>query len=95
MAPFFVLNLGIDTPFSEGVDGAPSMGLLSFPTPAVALFPSKERWSNPPSTGGVDGVLSQDLALFPQHSDYDVFEPCTLRSCLHQFGRLCGGRRSV
>ncbi|RXI07114.1 hypothetical protein DVH24_026250 [Malus domestica] len=59
MAPFFVLNLGIDTPFSEGVDGAPSMGLLSFPTPAVALFPSKERWSNPPSTGGVDGVLSQ------------------------------------
>lgn len=58
MAPFFVLHLGIYTPSSEGVDEAPSMGFLSFPVPAVAPFPSKEQWSNPPSTGGVDGVLS-------------------------------------
>ncbi|TQD88261.1 hypothetical protein C1H46_026142 [Malus baccata] len=58
MASLFVLNLGIAPLFSEGVDGAPSMGLLSFPALAVAPFPSMERWSNPPSTGSVDGVLS-------------------------------------
>ncbi|RXH95237.1 hypothetical protein DVH24_024921 [Malus domestica] len=34
------------------------MGLLFFPAPTMVPFPAKEWWSNPPSTGGVDGVLS-------------------------------------
>ena len=58
MASFPVWNLGIYSCSPEGVDEARSLGLLSFLASEVASFPVKERWSNPPSTGGVDGVLS-------------------------------------
>ncbi|KAB2636280.1 phenylalanine ammonia-lyase class 1-like [Pyrus ussuriensis x Pyrus communis] len=58
MAPFPFWILGIYTPSPEGVDGARSLDFLSFPAHGVAPFPIKERWSNPPYTGGMGRVLT-------------------------------------
>ncbi|RXH87424.1 hypothetical protein DVH24_034324, partial [Malus domestica] len=55
------------------VDGARSLGLLSFPALAVSPFPFKEWWTNPPSTDGVDGVLSPGcLPMYHEPLSYDL-----------------------
>ncbi|CAN6715366.1 unnamed protein product [Malus baccata var. baccata] len=36
----------------------------------------------------MDKAHTEDLTFFSQHSDYDGFELCILRWCLHHFGLL-------